>query len=113
MKLFAQHNEEILADGSVRITMQAVTPEYVERQMQILLAFQKTHYDINPVLDIVQQVKSQEECMATLQRQLGISAVQAEGIVNMTLEDMMRYRNSDNFARDLDWLTVLKSLVSA
>lgn len=51
--------------------------------------------------------------MATLQRQLGISAVQAEGIVNMTLEDMMRYRNSDNFARDLDWLTVLKSLVSA
>lgn len=58
MKLFAQHNEEILADGSVRITMQAVTPEYVERQMQILLAFQKTHYDINPVLDIVKQVKS-------------------------------------------------------
>jgi len=44
MKLFAQYNEETLPDGSVRIIMQAVTPEYVERQMQILLAFQKTHY---------------------------------------------------------------------
>lgn len=113
MKLFAQHNVETLPDGSVRITLQAVTPEYVERQMQTLLAFQKTHYDINPVMDIIQQAQSHEECMALLQRQLGISAEQAEGIVNMTIEDMMRYRNPDNFAHDLDWLSVLESMVSA
>lgn len=89
MKLFAQHNEETLPDGSVRINMQAVTPKYVERQMRILQAFHKTHHDITPVVAIIQQAKTREVSKAALQRQRGICADQAEGIVSMMHEDMM------------------------
>lgn len=111
MELFAKPKVTTLPDGSLRIDIQKVTRKYVDKRIRIITAFQKVGYDINPIVEVFQSANSEEEIFSVLVNRFGFTHEQAEGVANMTIEDLMHYKNENIFASELDWLTVLRRMV--
>ena len=95
MKLYTTPNTTTLEDGSIRINVQAITPEYIENQIKNIEAVEKL--DINEVISIIRGSNNLDEANNSLVSRFNITHQIADFILNMELAEVSEYVGNEVF----------------
>lgn len=95
MKLFAPPQTTTLADGSVRIDIQAITPEFINNRISTLETISKL--DIDEVINVILKSKNTRDAKNNLVTQYVITEDVAENIIDMELSELGKYLNGNDF----------------
>lgn len=71
MKLYTTPNTTTLEDGSIKINVQAITPEYIENHIKNIEAVEKL--DINEVISIIRGSNNLDEANNSLVSRFNIT----------------------------------------
>ena len=94
MKLFATPQMTTLEDGSVKVEAQAITPEYIDDQINNYRAIGGMNVD--DVIMVIRQSKTSQEAKENLASSFQIEETVAEFILGMELAEVTEYIGSQN-----------------
>ena len=97
MKLFVKPNVIIREDGSDRIDIPVVTPEYIDTQIKNIETVGTLNLD--EVIKVVRESKNSSEAKIMLVSKFNISGNVAEFLLDMELREMDNYLNNDEFRK--------------
>ena len=97
MELFAKANAIIREDGSDRIDIPVVTPEYIDTQIKNIETIGTLNLD--EVVNVVRGSKNSSEAKTNLVSRLSIADDVAEFLLDMELREMDNYLNNDEFRK--------------
>ena len=97
MKLFIKPNVIIREDGSDRIDIPVVTPEYIDSQIKIIETIGTLNLD--EVIRIVRESKNSSEAKMNLVSRLNIADVVAAFLLDIELGEMENYMNDAEFRK--------------
>jgi len=89
MKLYTAPKTTTLEDGSIKINVQAITPEYIENHIKNIEAVEKM--DIEEVIRVVRGSKNPNEANNSLVSRFNITHQVADFILNMELSEVSEY----------------------
>lgn len=95
MKLFAPPQTTTLADGSVRIDIQAITLEYINNRIITLETVGKL--DIDEVIYVIRKSKNTLDGINNLVSQFEITEDVAGNLIDMELSVLSKYLNGNDF----------------
>lgn len=95
MKLYTTPNTTTLEDGSIKINVQAITPEYIENHIKNIEAVEKL--DINEVISIIRGSNNLDEANNSLVSRFNITHQIADFILNMEFAEVSEYVGSEVF----------------
>ncbi len=111
MKLFVKPNAIIREDGSDRIDIPVVTPEYIDSQIKII----ETIGTLNQgeVIRIVRESKNSSEAKKNLVSRFSITDDVADFLLNLELRDMDNYMNNAEFRKsEIEKWNALREIIS-
>lgn len=97
MKLYTAPQTTTLEDGSIKIKVQAITPEYIENHIKNIEAVEKM--DIEEVIRVVRGSKNPNEANNSLVSRFNITHQVADFILNMELSEMSEYVGNKVFCK--------------
>lgn len=97
MKLFIKPNAIIREDGSDRIDIPVVTPEYIDSQIKIIETIGTLNLD--EVIRIVRESKNSSEAKMNLVSRLNIADEVAAFLLDIELGEMENYMNDAEFRK--------------
>ena len=97
MKLFIKPNVIIREDGSDRIDIPVVTPEYIDSQIKIIETIGTLNLD--EVIRIVRESKNSSEAKMNLVSRLNIADEVAAFLLDIELREMENYMNDAEFRK--------------
>ena len=97
MKLFIKPNVIIREDGSDRIDIPVVTPEYIDTQIKNIETIGALNLD--EVIKVVRGSKNSSEAKTNLVSRLNIADDVADFLLDMELREMDNYLNNDEFRK--------------
>lgn len=95
MKLYTTPNTTTLEDGSIKINVQAITPEYIENHIKNIEAVEKL--DINEVISIIRGSNNLDEANNSLVSRFNITHQIADFILNMEFAEVSEYVGNEVF----------------
>lgn len=98
MKLFATPQMTTLEDGSVKVEAQAITPEYIDDQINNYRAI--GGMNVGDVIMVIRQSKTSQEAKENLASSFQIEETVAEFILGMELAEVTEYIGSQNKCND-------------
>ena len=111
MKLFIKPNVIIREDGSDRIDIPVVTPEYIDTQIKNIETVGTLNLD--EVIKVVRESKNSSEAKNMLVSKFNISDEVADFLLEMELREMRDYMNNAEFRKSeiAKWNT-LREIIS-
>ncbi len=97
MKLFIKPNVIIREDGSDRIDIPVVTPEYIDTQIKNIETVGTLNLD--EVIKVVRESKNSSEAKNMLVSKFNISDEVADFLLEMELREMRDYMNNAEFRK--------------
>ena len=97
MKLFVKPNVIIREDGSDRIDIPVVTPEYIDTQIKNIEIVGTLNLD--EVIKVVRESKNSSEAKNMLVSKFNISDEVADFLLEMELREMRDYMNNAEFRK--------------
>lgn len=97
MKLFVKPNAIVREDGSDRIDIPVVTPEYIDSQIKTIETVGTLNLD--EVISIVRESKNSSEAKTMLVSKFNISDEVADFLLDMELREMDDYVNNAEFRK--------------
>ena len=97
MKLFVKPNVIVREDGSDRIDIPVVTPEYIDSQIKIIETIGTLNLD--EVIRIVRESKNSSEAKIMLVSMFSISDDVADFLLDLDLREMDDYLNNAEFRK--------------
>lgn len=97
MKLFVKPNVIIREDGSDRIDIPVVTPEYIDTQIKNIETVGTLNLD--EVIKVVRESKNSSEAKNMLVSKFNISDEVADFLLEMELREMRDYMNNAEFRK--------------
>lgn len=97
MKLFVKPNAIIREDGSDRIDIPVVTPEYIDSQIKIIEAVGALNLD--EVIRVVRESINSSEAKKNLVSRFSIADDVADFLLDMELREMKDYINNAEFRK--------------
>ena len=110
MKLFAAPQTKTLKDGSIRIDIQTITPEYIDNQIKCIKSV--CNLDLNEVISVIR--KSENSCVAkkNLISIFNIASDIADFVLDIDLRQTNNYLNNVEFCNvEIARWTALKAIV--
>jgi DNA gyrase/topoisomerase IV subunit A len=111
MRLFVKPNAIIREDGSDRIDIPVVTPEYIDNQIKIIETIGTLNHD--EVIRVVRESRNSSEAKIMLVSKFNISDDVADFLLDMELREMDNYLSNAEFrkAEIAKWNT-LREIIS-
>ena len=111
MKLFVIPNAIIREDGSDRIDIPVVTPEYVDNQIRMIEIVSQLNVD--EVIKVVRDSNNSFDAKGNLVSKFAIEETVAEFVLNMELAQMDKYMNNAEFQKkEIAKWKALKEIIS-
>ena len=111
MRLFVKPNAIIREDGSDRIDIPVVTPEYIDNQIKIIETIGTLNHD--EVIRVVRESRNSSEAKIMLVSKFNISDDVADFLLDMELREMDNYLSNAEFRKSeiAKWNT-LREIIS-
>ncbi len=112
MELFAKANAIIREDGSDRIDIPAVNPEYIDNQIRMIEIVGQLNVD--EVIKVIRDSKNSFEAKRNLVSNFALEESVAEFVLDMELAQMDKYMNNAEFQKkEIAKWKALKEIISA
>ena len=112
MELFAKANAIIREDGSDRIDIPVVTPEYIDNQIRMIEIVGQLNVD--EVIKVIRDSKNSFEAQRNLVSNFALEESVAEFVLEMELGKMDKYMNNAEFQKkEIAKWKALKEIISA
>ncbi len=112
MELYAKPIITTSDDGVINIEVRPITPEYIDTRLAELEVFEQIKYNIEEVVSTVKNSPSQKQASKRLRSMLGIGLVEADFLLDLTIEEMAYYFNKENCKAEIGRWEALKAIVA-
>ena len=110
MELYAKPIVTTAADGTVHATVPAITLDYIDARLAGLAVFEQINYNIEETVSAVQNSPSNEAAKKRLKTTLGVGSVEADFLLDLTLEELAYYFQKENCEAEIRRWKALKEI---
>lgn len=111
MKIYAEPKINVAEDGTITVASTRLTPAVVNKLMKNLLGYKSARYDLNQIVEIIQNASDKKEAEKELCKRFKLTCSQAHFLTESSIKETAKYCNPELWEKEMNMLKALHELL--